>query len=39
MVLLRGFIVLSNKKIENYFIEIDKIKVIVSGVPMIGSQY
>lgn len=36
---LRGFIVLgATKNIENYFIEIGKIKVIVSGVPMIGSQ-
>ena len=36
---LRGFIVFSaTKKVDNHFIEIDKIKVIVCGTPMIGSE-
>ncbi|MAI85876.1 MAG: hypothetical protein CMF99_01625 [Candidatus Marinimicrobia bacterium] len=36
---LRGFIVFSaTKKVDNYFIEVDKMKVIVCGTPMIGSE-
>ena len=36
---LRGFIVFSaTEKVDNHFIEIDEIKVLVCGTPMIGSE-